>query len=540
MEHNLKFDFSMTGDDGQELQPVFGPGLTGFRNLGNSCYMNSVMQTLFTSPSFRERYHSEAALSHAQSCDNPSPASCLECQMLKLADGLLSGRYSVKAKVPPPATSDFETPELPRFQEGIRPADFKALIGQGHEEFSTMRQQDSEEFLQHLLTRLRAESKRQGRNEALEATNILKFGFEQRLQCTECKRVGYKLEAVDLASLPVEAVQVGVDEDGKKKFEPVKLEESLEALCATEELGDYACASCGHRVKAEKSTRFKTFPDLLVLHMKKFQLVNWLPTKLDVPVLVPELLSLDRFAGKGRQAGEDELDLDAAPPAAGGGSAPEFDAAAMSQLESMGFPTVRCQKALLATGGSDAEAAMNWLFEHMDDPDIDAPIPAPASAGSSTIAGKEPSAEQIATISDMGFTPAQARKALQMSDGNPEQAIEYLFNNPDDQGEEAACASAPAAATAEPVSPEAGLGGSASLPANYRLKAFISHKGPSVHSGHYVTTIRQPQGHLSQKGGRAESEDEWVLFNDEKVARAPEGGGEEMRSLAYLYVYERV
>lgn len=40
----------------------------------------------------------------------------------------------------------------------------------------------------------------------------------------------------------------------------------------------------------------------------------------------------------------------------------------MSQLEAMGFPVLRCQKALLATGNSDPEAAMNWLFEHMEDP----------------------------------------------------------------------------------------------------------------------------------------------------------------------------
>lgn len=37
-----------------------------------------------------------------------------------------------------------------------------------------------------------------------------------------------------------------------------------------------------------------------------------------------------------------------------------------------------------------------------------------------------------------------------------------------------------------------------------------------------------------------ENAEEWVLFNDEKVARAGEHGGEEMRSLAYLYIYERV
>ena len=34
----------------------------------------------------------------------------------------------------------------------------------------------------------------------------------------------------------------------------------------------------------------------------------------------------------------------------------------------MGFPTLRCHKALLATGNTDADTAMEWLFAHMDDP----------------------------------------------------------------------------------------------------------------------------------------------------------------------------
>jgi ubiquitin carboxyl-terminal hydrolase 5/13 len=50
-----------------------------------------------------------------------------------------------------------------------------------------------------------------------------------------------------------------------------------------------------------------------------------------------------------------------------------FNAEAMAQLEGMGFPTVRCQKALLATGNADPTAAMEWLFAHMDDPGMNLP-----------------------------------------------------------------------------------------------------------------------------------------------------------------------
>ena len=52
-----------------------------------------------------------------------------------------------------------------------------------------------------------------------------------------------------------------------------------------------------------------------------------------------------------------------------------FNAEAMGQLEGMGFPTVRCQKALLATGNVDPTAAMEWLFAHMEDPGTNLSLP---------------------------------------------------------------------------------------------------------------------------------------------------------------------
>jgi ubiquitin carboxyl-terminal hydrolase 5/13 len=115
--------------------------------------------------------------------------------------------------------------------------------------------------------------------------------------------------------------------------------------------------------------------------------------------------------------------------------------------------------------------------------------------------------------------------------GNAEAAVEWLFSHPDDMAEEPGAAETTSSDDSTPTS-----AGSSKLPATYRLKAFVSHKGPSVHSGHYVAHVRKGNGH----GGG--DDPEWVLFNDEKVVKA-DGGAQnagDLMAFAYIYIFERV
>ncbi|ETO30821.1 hypothetical protein RFI_06296, partial [Reticulomyxa filosa] len=140
-------------------EKVTGASFIGLDNLGNSCYVNSLLQTVFSIPEIKKKYLNSADAILDSAPENP--ASDLVTQAAKLAVGLLTDRYSSQTEF----SDRVERERLEKLIEhsktqhksivveesdekekgvkntALKPRMWKRLVGQGHADFSTNHQQ---------------------------------------------------------------------------------------------------------------------------------------------------------------------------------------------------------------------------------------------------------------------------------------------------------------------------------------------------------------------------------------------------------------
>lgn len=311
---NYSYDWSKMMEGSETMQSLNGPGYIGLQNIGSSCYLASVMQTVLSIPEVQERYllNRENIIKSAPA----DPADDFATQFSKLAEGLLTDKYC-----PPPelmqAQPDAEVPEEYR----IAPRMFKSCVAKGNSEFLSGRQQDASEYFMHFLQIMsRAERTALARihtgtdpeiraKQLLPTSSIFEFEVETRYQCSVTNQVKYtggKSSVLNIIELriPLEAAtnkaEVEQFQESKKQkldtvantgnstvssTEEVKLQVPFQACLDTffqEETVQFRNPTLGQSAPTSRRSRMSSFPRYLVVKLGRYYVGdNWVQVKVD-------------------------------------------------------------------------------------------------------------------------------------------------------------------------------------------------------------------------------------------------------------------
>ena len=518
VEQNMKWEFGMTDSSGKQLTSLEPSKLIGcgLVNLGNSCYLNSVIQSLFNGgvPHWNDKLTEVIGTEYP--LDVVYPQNNLRCQLIKLNNAIRV------------------YPEL--YPDGVKPTSFKKCLAGKHEEFSSNRQQDAMEFLNYLLDQLdskifstgAASSSSSSSSSKNPNDDIFKFIMEDKIQCKECNKVQYSYQMNETIQLPI----------SKDRSIVTSLNEYFSGTSL-----EYRCPQCKKVTNILKRPALKTFPRTLVVNPVRIKFEQgYIPVKTNDELIVPgidnfeEVLDISQYHSNGYDSKTEELLPEEEDEEKEDGETFKPNEVVLGQLLETGFSENACKRALYETGNTaDPEIAMEWLMSHMETDDIDAPFDTRVQAmdATTTTTYIANSKEALDSMLAMGLPAKLCKKALVLNNGDVNRSVDWVFNNLDDDGE------LPPSQTQKQKQKqkeeqkddreEYGI----SEPHPYRLTAVVCHKGNSVQSGHYVAFIRKPV----DKREDGTFADRWVLYNDEKIVVAD--GTEEIKRSGYIYFYSQ-
>ncbi|XP_071525614.1 uncharacterized protein [Panulirus ornatus] len=274
-------------------------GVCPLANMGNTCFLNSVLYALRFLPGFTHDLHHLHM--HLQAAGDQSDAN------LEQRIQFLSELHRVFVSLGQEERSGVENKRIPAFQ----PYDFLEALRVVNPMFEGNRQQDAHELLHCLLDQLchLPQDLRQGRPNGAVGTESLGIEHEddlgpperkrlrrrsERIQaieedsskavdvvgskfvgrmcletcCSECEQVTGREESFLEVCVPVKT-KADFDED-ENVSEPQVF---MSALCEEECLRDnnkYWCDHCFHHNEARRSVHYSQLPHHLVIHVKRF------------------------------------------------------------------------------------------------------------------------------------------------------------------------------------------------------------------------------------------------------------------------------
>ncbi|XP_034077415.1 LOW QUALITY PROTEIN: ubiquitin carboxyl-terminal hydrolase 37-like [Gymnodraco acuticeps] len=270
------------------------PPLQGFSNLGNTCYMNAILQSLFSLPSF----------------SNDMLRQSIPWKKVPI-NALLRRFAHLMAK------KDVGCPETKK--DLLRKV--KSAISSTAERFSGNMQNDAHEFLSQCLDQLKDDVEKMNKNwsneaaawssvacesgqegaasaakaepgEEADTSRIytcpvavnMEFEVQHTITCKGCGEVVNKREQFN---------DLSIDLPRRKKTLPLRsIQDSLDLFFRMEEI-EYSCEKCNGK-SATVTHKFSKLPRVLILHLKRYSFNAQLSlnSKLGQQVVIPRYLTL--------------------------------------------------------------------------------------------------------------------------------------------------------------------------------------------------------------------------------------------------------
>lgn len=258
------------------------PPLQGFSNLGNTCYMNAILQSLFSLPSFSNDLLKQGI------------------QWKRVPMNALLRRFAHLL-----LKKDVSSPEVKK--DLLRRV--KSAISSTAERFSGYMQNDAHEFLSQCLDQLKEDVEKFNkscRSESLawdepQSTRLMEdvdnsriytcpvtvnmeFEVQHTITCRSCGEVITKREQFN---------DLSIDLPRKRKSLPlISIQDSLDLFFRMEEI-EYSCEKCSGK-SATVIHKFSRLPRVLILHLKRYSYNAQLSlnSKLGQQVLIPKYLTL--------------------------------------------------------------------------------------------------------------------------------------------------------------------------------------------------------------------------------------------------------